>query len=356
MSRASRDLLLELWRDETNDKHLRAQAFSFWATTQDANDVEVLRAAKPSDELADKILWERLTRGDQRAIPAMIEKLATDDHGYWWQCGRHLWSPELTKALDEFSVRRGTRAKRTWNESFESDWITHEMIMRLPEDEAERLLLKHWAHLRFGPHFVQTALYVSTPRLLEAAQAAINESPEPAKLMEYLSHTFGIRMKGHPGITREAQVLAIAPHLHLLSPMDLGTLWEACNDHGWFTIRRELLDGRLQPPFLQRRWDRDQAVSELDKMVAENRLIWIGHWIDNFLKAGVSWSEILATMTAWLDERQSFEALQVVAAAVEHRGTREDLGVLTTYEGMPENAARHLIADTQFAVCRRSIR
>lgn len=356
MSKASRDLLLELWRDATKDRHLRVQAFSLWAATQESDDIEVLRAATPSDELADKILWERLTRGDQRAIPAMMEKLATNDGGYWWQCGRHLWAPELTEALDEFLVRRGTRAKRTWDESFGSDWITHEMIMRMPADEAERLLLKHWAHPRFGPYFVQSALYVSTPRLLEAAQVAINECPEPAKLLEHLSIHFGIRTKGRPGLTREAQVLALAPYLHLLSPMDIGDLWEACNDRGWFAIRRELLDGRLQPPYLQRGWDRDHAVPELDKMVTEKRLVWIGHWIDDFLKTGVSWSEILATMTAWLDQRRSLEALQVVAAAVEHRGTREDLGALRFYEGMPESAARQLIEDIQFAVRRRSIR
>ena len=356
MSKASRDVLLGLWRGETKDKYLRAQAFSLWAATQAPDDIEVLRAAKPSDELADKILWERLARGDQQAIPALIEKLVADDSGYWWQCGRHLWSPELTQAFDEFLGRRGARAKHTWGESFQSDWITSEIIMRLPETEAERLLLKHWAHLRFVPHYVQTALYVSTPRLVKAAQTAINECPEPAKLMEYLGQRIGIQMRGHPGITREAQVLVLAPYLHLLSPMDLGRLWEVCNDHGWFTIRRELLDGRLQPPFLQRRWDRDQAVLEFDKMVAENRIVWIDHWIDAFLKTGVPWTEILATMTAWLDQRGSLEALQVLAAAVEHRGTREDLGALKTYEGMPETAARQLIADTQFAVRRRSIR
>jgi hypothetical protein len=305
--------------------------------------------------LADDILRERLTRGDHRAIPAMLEKLDADDRGYWWQYGRHLWSPELTKALDECLVRRGTRAKRTWTESFESDWYTHEMIMQLPESEAERLLLKHWTHLRFGPPFVQTALYVSTPRLLEAAQDAINACPEPAKLMAHLGFHFGVGTKGHPGLTRETQVRALAPYLHLLSPIDLLKLWEACNDHGWFTIRRELLDDRLQPPFLKQRWDRNCAVSELDEKIAENRLVWIGYWIDVFLKTDVPWTEILATMTAWLDQRRSLEALRMVAAAVEHRGTREDLGVLRTYEGMPETAARQLIADTQFAVRRRSI-
>lgn len=356
MSKASRDLLLELWQNETKDKHLRVQAFSLWAATQDSDDIEVLRSAPPSDELADKILWARLTRRDQRAIPAMIKKLETDEHGYWWQCGRYLWSPELTEALDKFFDRRGAQAKRTWGETFGADWIAHELIMRLPESQAERLLLKHWGHLRFGSEFVQTALYLSTPCLLEAAQAAINECPEPAELMKYLSHHFGIGMKSRQGLTRESQVLALSPYLHLLSPMDIGDLWKACNDRGWFAMRRELLDGRLQTPFLQRRWDRDRAVSELDMMVAENSIVRIDYWIGNFLKTGIPWTEILATMVGWLDQRRSLEALQAVARAVEYRGTREDLNALSTYEGMPETVARQLIADTQFAVRRRSIR
>ena len=356
MSKGSRELLLGLWRDGTNDKHVRAQALSLWAATKTSDDIEVLRAVVPSDELAESILRQRLTREDQRAIPAMIEKVVADEHGYWWQYGRYLWAPELTESLDEFLGKRGARASRVWGESVGSDWYTSEMVMRLPADEAERLLVKHWAHLRFGSHFVQTALYVSTPRLLEAAQVAINECPNPASLMEHLTQRFGYRTKGHPGISREAQVLALAPYLHLLSPMDLGTLWEACNDHGWFTTRRELLDGRLQQPFLKRRWNRDQTESEFDKMIAEKHLSWIGHWVDGFMKTGVSWSEILATMTAWLDERRSLEALQLVAAAVENRGTRADLGALRIYEGMPESAAGQLIADTQFVVHRRTIR
>ena len=89
-------------------------------------------------------------------------------------------------------------------------------------------------------------------------------------------------------------------------------------------------------------------------MAADERLQQIDYWIDRFLKTDCSWTEILTTMTAWLDQRRSFDALRVVAAAVRYRGTREDLRVLQTYEGMP--AARELIADTEFAVRRRSLR
>ena len=356
MSKVSRDLLLGLWRDKSNDIHLRAQAFSFWAATQDVDDIEVLRKTDSSDDLADKILKRRLISGDHQAIPAMIEKLADDEDGWWWHYGRNVSSPELTNALDEHLKRRGVRANRTWGESFGPDWHTHKMIMRLPTEEAERLLLKHWAHLRFGSHFVQTALYVSTPHLLESARIAISECPEPAKLFEHLSQHYGIKSKDHPGLKNEGQVIALAPYLDFVPPMDIGALWEACNDHGWFATRRNLLDGHLQPPYLQYKWDRDKIPSELDKMVAENRQYWIVYWIDRFLNTGVLWDEIFAAMTTWLDQRRTLEALQLIASAVVHRGTREDLKALKISEGMPETIVRQLITDTEFAVRRRSIR
>lgn len=355
MSQTSRDLLLGLWQDETNDKHLRVQAFSLWAATRDADDLEVLRATKPSETLANHILRARLSRGDQQAIPTLLEKLATDEHGFWWQCGQYLWSPELTAALDQHLDRRGLKTEQIWGETRGLDRITCEMIIRLPVDEAERLLLKHWDHLHFGSHFVQAALYVATPRLLEAAQVAIAECPKPAKLLIHLASRFGINIAYHPGLTRENQVRALAPYLHLLSPMDIARLWKACNDRGWFAMRRELLDDRLQPPFPRQRWERSHAASELDKMIAEDRLHWIDHQIDGFLKADVSWAEIRMMLTAWLEQRRSLEALRVVAAAIEHRGTRDDLSVLRIYEGMTETEASQLIADTQFAVRRRSI-
>ncbi|WP_295456529.1 hypothetical protein [uncultured Thiodictyon sp.] len=356
MSKASRDRLLTLWNDEANDKHLRAQAFALWAATQASDDVDILRSATLSNDIADFILQARLRRRDQQAIPAMIEKLAGDDRGRWWQYGRYIWSAELNDTLDVFLDSRRTLVTGIWNEYHESDWITHELIRQLPKAEAERLLLKHWDHLRLTHLFVQTALYVSTPALLKLAGAAINDCPEPNKLMEHLGYSFGFHMKGHPGLTDEAQVRAIGPYLHLLTRNDLLALWDTCNDRGWFAIRRELLDGWLQPVLLRNKSDHDQAATELDKMIGETGQHKIRYWIDNFLKRDVSWKTILSTMIAWLDQRHSLEALQIVTAAIMYRGTREDLEVLRTFEGMPGPAARELIADTAFAVRRRSLR
>ncbi len=184
----------------------------------------MLQEAEPSDELQDKILQQRLIREDQSAIPELINKLAMDSQWYWWHYARHIWSPEITGALDDYFIRRGARVKRSWGESFELDWIIQKMVMRLPVSDAEQLLLKHWNHLRFEPLFVQTALYISTPQLIDLAHATIEECPNPAELMVHLHHRFGLRTEGYPGLTREAQLVELIPYLHLMSPSSIVTI------------------------------------------------------------------------------------------------------------------------------------
>ena len=345
MSDASRELLLSLWQNDENDKFLRSAAFSLWAATKQEDDLDVLRRISVPEYLADHILEQRLVRGDQQAIPDLIGKLNTSNKDYWWHQARHLWSPELTDELDKFLSNRDG-----------GDSITSELIMRLPTKEAERLLLKHWDQLRFSFYFVQAALYVATKPLLEVAATAIKDCSKPAALMMFLRTHFGIKVKGHPGLKRENQVLALAPYLDLLSDLDISMLWDECNDRGWFATRKKLLDSRLRSSSAHRIWNRDRAIKELDRMVEEKQSHWwFNHWIDQNLKTDVSWNEIFETLMLWLEARRSLEALEVVASAVAFRGSREDLSLLRTYEDMNENEIKELIYDTEFAVRRRTL-
>jgi len=352
MSASSRAMLCGLWQDRSNDKHLRGQAFALWAATTLPDDIALLRAADGADELADKFLWERLNRGDQEAIPALIGKLRSDEDWNWWRGARHVRSAELTCALDECLARRAAKAPKDWGKSIELDYITSELVMRLPASEAEHLLQEHWAHLRFSGLFVQAALYVGTSALLMAAQTTVSECPTPAILFTHLAQHYGLRVFGHPGFTREAQVLALAPYLDFLEQMDIRDLWDACNRHGWFATRRDLLDHRLNPPFLQPGRESEQIALRLDKLVSEDNPLLLEHWLDQFLDAGIAWREILAWITAWLDQNRSLKALNLVATAIMSRGTRKDLDVLGVCDSMPEKEAKRLVADAQFVVCR----
>jgi hypothetical protein len=146
MSRATRGLLLKIWEDRATDVQQRVAAFDIWAATHEIGDVQVLRNPRGDADLADRILRQRLERADVSAIPALMEKLRDHEHGYWWWShARHLWSVELTQALDVALTWRRDHVAQRWGEAIEEDWHTQEMITRLPVDQAERLLLKHWA-------------------------------------------------------------------------------------------------------------------------------------------------------------------------------------------------------------------
>lgn len=191
VSKASRNALLALWQNSGRDKHLRASSFSLWAATTYADDLAVLQTVASSDDLFGQALAQRLTRGDQSAIPEMIKKLDGQSADHWWLYGRHVWSTELTSALDAHLARRGGRPEARWGDACNVDYFMSELIIRLPPDEAEALLLKHWSHLRFNPLFVQAALYAATPRLQELVAAAVNEASDPARLFEHLTMHWG---------------------------------------------------------------------------------------------------------------------------------------------------------------------
>lgn len=357
MSRASRDALLALWQHCANDKHLRTASFSIWAATTYTDDLSSLQAVVPSDDLFEQALAQRLKLGDRQAIPKLVQQLelATNSE-YWWQFGRYLWAPELTRVLDQHLEDRGRKiGDLGWWASSRSDWITSELVVRMPVPDAEALLVRHWHHLRFTPEFIQAALYAATPFLQELVKVAVVKCPEPARLFEHLGMLWGFRVSGRPGVTRQEQLMALAPYFSLLASSEIRELWHVCNEKGWGNLRREILDKYIPAIGAPGWWDPDKAAAMLDDMLKKKHWIWLDHRIDDFLKAGVAWGDILASMAAWLEQRRSLEALNLIAFALAHNGKREDLAILKRYEDLGE-AAMEIVADTTFAVCRRSLR
>jgi hypothetical protein len=72
------------------------------------------------------------------------------------------------------------------------------------------------------------------------------------------------------------------------------------------------------------------------------------------MKSGFSPAEVIRIIGTWLATQRTFTALQLAALAVIQIGRRQDLGILTV--GMePNDSAEALVADTTFAVKRRSL-
>jgi len=354
MSDATRQTLLAMWKQSDNDTHTRKQAFSIWAASKGANDIDVLRESMGPSELGDYLIVERLKRGDKTAIPTLIDKISHTETTWWWQYGRYIWSDELTQGLDKFLEDRQSKVSNEFFSGIESDWIISELIFESPEKYAESILLKHWGHIRYCPRYVQAALYVATPNCLSAAHQAIIESNDPTKMLEYLSMHYGIKTTGRRGLTKEKQIDALIPYIDHLSEHCVFSLWEACNDKGWFSIRRKHLDGILPEKYDRSLWDKDRVKKQLDDMIANDRVHWVDYWIDDYLKTGILWEDIFKSLVDWLDKKSSEKGLEMVAEAVSHKGSRANAGVLGKYEHLCEKAS-DVICDTKFGVYRRTL-
>jgi hypothetical protein len=353
MSRESRERLLAFWQNQDAEKHLREQSFRLWAASVMEGDLELLRSVGPSDLLADKSSWERLKRKDRTATDRLLIKLQGDRRAAWWRLAHFVWSEPLYLALDQELERRRTSVGSGWNVASETDYAVFEIIMALPLTEAEPLLVKHWDHLQFSSLFVQTALFLVSPRLQAMAKAAIDASPEPAKMFTHLTIHYGIRTQGRAGVTQPEQIEALIPYLDYLDEMAIHTFWTVCTDLGWLDLRRKYLDNRLSARFEGIYLSEDRAMESLDKH-ADRQHSWIDRWIEDYLEAGFTIDEAMGLFARWLSSRRTMAAFRLTSTVVVHAGRRQDLSILDV-DIEPEDLASELRANTRFAVCRRTL-
>ena len=304
MSVKSKNQLFNLWSNQGLENHLRETSFKLWSATHTENDIAALRSFEEDEVLRDPVLAQRIIRRDIVALPQLIEKIKTvKDAAYWWQFTRNIWSDELTLSLDEELSKRSHIASRKWDEfSYQSDWITSDLIMRLPIMVAESMLVKHWGHLQYSSYFVQTALYVATEKLVNLVADVVVDCPDPKSLFKYLEMHFGIKTQGHPGVTIIRQLEVLLPYMDFFEEMDFCYFSELCNKRGWFNFRKKHLDPRLQTAHrrISEYLSPERAIQSLNDMLRENHVHWIDHWVDGFLKTGASVEDVMNTVFEWV--------------------------------------------------------
>ena len=328
-------------------------AFRLWAATEGTDDLAVLRRFQSDALLGESILHARLVRGDTAAVPALIEKLREGEPGFcWWPLAPHVWSPGFIVELERTLGGRRHRAAKIWNKTLDVDYSLTNLIARVPVHQGERILLRHWDHVRFSPRFVQLAFYLATPELHRLANECLKECPESAQLLARISRTYGVRLVGHPGVTREAQLLVLEPHIHLLSHDDRSRLADACNEAGWYATRRRLFDKHLTNTFYA--WKIDEASTIFDRLLGRGPHE-IEYEVKRAMRTGVTWTEIYRALTQWLEHQESVDALKMVIEALIAHGSREDVASFHFAGEADAATVASLIADAVYAVRRRSL-
>ena len=357
MSDASRNRLRDLWKNKRNRKHLRERAFDLWRVTVGKGDIPVLKAATNDNFLSNSVLIERLRRGDCEAKPELIQKLGKDEQGYWWREGRNIWSDELTECLDNALTQRRGRLGQAWDLSDNTllDQALSEILIELPAETSEELLLNHWEYLRFSPYYFQAALYTATSHLRDLTAQVIAECPNPKIMFKRISLNFGINFYGRKGVSRIDQIEVLLPYLDNLEDSDILSFWHVCNRLRCFEFRRQHLDTRLMPEYQSAFMDDNRAQAVLDNQLAKGQPFWTYHWIENFFETADSIDHILDVLHNWLIRQTDVSALVMAADIVIHAGKRCHLPILQSQNLATEDQTTPIIANACFQLKRRSL-
>ncbi|MBA3461022.1 MAG: hypothetical protein H0T46_13745 [Deltaproteobacteria bacterium] len=353
LSSRCRSLLLSEWKRHQNDRSRRIAAFRMWSSSVHDDDLDRLRESQDDPDLVDRVLVQRLVRGDKMCAAELVDRVRDPARGHlWWPYAHYVWSQELRAELDGAFNARRERYGDDWKASYELDHELFELMIRIPVTDAQGALVEHWPSLQTSRLYVQLALYVATLETVALATKALSEAADPSSFLKHIGFSFGVRVGGHPGITRKEQVLALQPFVELLDSHAREKLADACNMRGWFDIRRSVLDPHLTHRYFS--WFVQDPRETFDEHAArEHSFIHVE--IEQALATGVAWDEFIGAMKAWLCERRSLNALELVARAVVERGCRADLDALVIFPEMDAEAARAIVADATFAVQRRAL-
>ncbi|WP_266180842.1 ATP-binding protein [Dyella humicola] len=354
MSRASKDRLFGISDDDSNDDHLRKQAFYLWESSVDSRDVGLARTVAIGDVRFNASLWCRARRGDLTVVSDILLKIDGNPK-YWWQVGRYLWSPLLTDklqdALEDFASSPAQQKED------DVGWILPELILRLDLETAERILLGVWSKLGRVPWFLQAALVLATPKLVGLAAAVLEEATDPSALLKHFSFTAGLGINGRDGFTRSRQVEVLQPYLHLLSDHDLFRVWDVCIKRGWLDLAHNhvepVIRGRTSELALGFRGSSIDS-SGLDAELDGSRAGTARFWFEDAVRRGASRTEVIPYLFDWLKERNTAAALAVVAEVLAQDGSRRDFEQLKEI-AMDAPNSEPIMETLQFDIYRRTL-
>ena len=357
LSQVSMARLKALWQDPKNDGFVKKQAFRLWCTGIEWKQIGILRAIPSSSSLYRSALWKRAQLGDHSVVPDLLPLLSTKTH--WFMVAHHVWCNKLM-----VKVQHHLEAfKDNIPANFLGGWLNAHyelsgLLRRIPVNDAEILLTRYWTHLRYSPLFVQTALYVGTPKCLKLAASSISRCPKHVDIFKQIHFQFGFMDSERQKYLTGQRLDNLLPYVDRLGEHELSGFVEVCQRIGIPKWPKQHLSDRLSEKDRKRYHpSHGDLLLNLDEFVADKHGVWrLKYWLEEFDKRHDPKDRALNIMNRWLGSHHTVEALKIAATCLQVVGTRGDLSLLEKYtiEGRPDEVVK-IKENTRFFVQRRTL-
>jgi len=228
------------------------------------------------------------------------------------------------------------------------------LIMELPQELAESILVKHWEKLKGIPSFFQAAIFVNTELTQKLAADAFEKFADRGEMLRYITLNFGMNTSGRSHRVTLEHFKALEPYLDHMDEGGLTLLWSACNRRKLFDWRREHLDHRvthISDGGLK--FDIASREAILDELCTRGH-VW-HNWVDrHFLELGYSLEEAFSTIADWAKKRGTEAAIDVAAELFFNEANRTHLPLFDRLVSGKANCAM-LQSHVHFGVEYRSL-
>ncbi len=357
LSQASMDRLQTLWQGSENDDFVKKQAFRFWITGVQKEQLEILQKIPPNSCLFHNALWKRTQLGDQSVIVNLVPILSSDT--YWFNIVHNVWCEEIkTSTGQHLKAFKHNIPKDFSGGRLDCHYHLSGCLMNIPTDDAEVLLAKYWMYLGYSPLFIQTALYVGTSKCLELAGSSISQCPTSIPVFRHLGSRFGFMDIEREKYLTEQHLDRLIPYLDRLGEHDRWKLAIICQRLGIPEWSQRHLSNHIDEKHRKEYHPTDEdLLKQLDESAAVRHGIWqVTHWLEKFDKRHDLKNRALSIVDQWLKCHPTIKGLKIAAKCVETIGTRKDLSILSKYsiEG-PSDEIDKIKANANFSVYKRTL-
>jgi energy-coupling factor transporter ATP-binding protein EcfA2 len=364
LSKGTLDYLLEEFSNSKNDERRRYLAWRYWAANIDEQiGVTTTRnIIERGDSLFEDVLIWRIKHHDTTAL-SMIEELIID-------------KPWLIKLL-----------ARVWNEkskAFFFKWLYKqlenndrenvafglELLQRLDNDDACKMLIDQWDKLKFAKNAIETALFLSSPETRELADKEIKRlgfvegvsmpeyysgnvrgtyfstvdglSEEKKKDLLFLAKQlsrfhmhYGLKYVGEEERLTRAKIESLLPYLTLFDDHNIYHFATKCLQIGASDLCYEkfypLLNGHLQSRISFTPEELRKDIIYKYRELVRDKKVHMGLWLDDPEKVGITPNMLNEALISFSKEYHDTDAFFIITIILERLGTRKDIDIMNNF-------------------------
>jgi len=389
LSQPSLDYLLQVFSNPSVNRTKRYLAWRYW-TGAIATDVALPKLQEIVSEqdslFDDAVLW-RIKRGDHTAFPLLKQCIVRKP--WLVRVLDYIWSDEVRLFFEDWFAQRLTNER-------ELGWGL-ELLSLLDNDDACRILVKHWEQLKWHPRAIGTALFLSVPVTLALADDEIRRlgfHPKQCMPNYYVGNLDGLYISEGDGLSQEkkANLLLLSEQFRYLY-MYYGNKYEGRGERltrkklesllPYLTLFNELsvyefaqdslrigapdlcyerfyplLESHLKKRFRLTVDDLKQDLIEKHRELERDNKVHIDHWMEEAEKLNVTSEMMSDAIKSFFEKHQDANALFLAYIVLKRFGTRKDIAMFENFlrhsEG-PVMNAEYWKTDAVFVIKRRSL-